>query len=145
MENKKLMNTKGSIRPRDVLILTLVVGLIATSCFVLVNDINENYDANISTELEGSLNKIEEIDAASQEMYEDLRASSGPIETIYTILVEGTWTILRSILAVFTFIGEIIESILVELGLGAFGTAIIAIVLVTVIFTILGAIYKRDL
>jgi len=145
MENKKLMDKRGAIRPRDVLILTLVVGLIATSSFMLIGDMNDAYGTNISTELEGSLDKIDEIDEASQGMYEELKESSGAVETIYIIFVEGTWTILKSVLAVFTFIGEIIESVLVELGLGAYGTAIIAIILITVVFTILGAIYKRDL
>jgi len=139
-------NKKGSLRPRDVLILTLIVSLVVSSAYIFIGDMNVAYDANITTDFETSLDKSQEIDDTTQGIYDKLKDSKGTVDTLVTLIVDGTWAILHSVLVSFEVIGDLIGSVFFDTKLGLVGGFVFtAIILATIVFTILGAVYKRDL
>ena len=140
------------LRTQDLLKITVLFGIVATGCLFFLTDLSTQYeDIGISTDLseaEGlsdSLDNVEDIHQDVKDIEEELHESSGILEDLYILLVDGITTVLKlvftSTVALITMVAGIFDTF--EIGL--IGLGIGTLILITILFAIFSAFHKWSL
>lgn len=137
-------------RTQDFIKIALIMGIISISLFGAYSSMVSSYsDAGIvvedeTTDFADSMDNIEDIHDDVKEMEQELSDSSGFVDAAY-LIVDGLVSVIKMILASGKLLIDIATSIITDFDLGPAGLGIIAFILTSLVFVLLGALYKWKL
>lgn len=139
----------------------LLVGLILFSMMIagysiFIEEMNTNYEDmdTSSSEFRATYDKISEISDTSKDVSTVINQSEGFDDDSQQGIIKGTWSVVKIAYKSVSLPGDIIDDSTREFGLSQessqtnfkwFGTAITAIIVITVIFAIAGSVLRGDL
>jgi len=140
------------LRTQDLLKITLLFGILATGCLFFLTDLTTQYeDIGITTDLSEaeslteSLDDIEDIHQDVKDIEEELHESSGILEDLYILLLDGITTVLKLVFTSALTLVTMVAGIFDTFEIGLIGLGIGTMILVTILFAIFSAFHKWSL
>lgn len=130
---------------RGVIIGAIVVGIIVSAFAIVIGEYNTAYGTTIGTGFNDTFNKIDDVRVLSEEMSDAIETSTVSVGSFLGFMATGAWKVLVMMITTpITLMTSLITDMTAQIGFPAwFGGALVTILVVTVVFIIVGTIFRR--